>query len=108
DAFAATGYVWARLALRDYTLYEMHIGTFTDEGTFDGAITKLGYLKSELGVTSIELMPVAAFPGERNWGYDGVSLYAVQASYGGPEGLKRLVNAAHRAGVAVMLDVVYN
>src|SRR5438105_726995 len=108
DTFAWTDEHWRGLPLRDYILYELHVGTFTDEGMFDGAITKLGYLKNELGVTAIELMPVAAFPGERNWGYDGVSLYAVQASYGGPEGLKRLVNAAHEIGLAVVLDVVYN
>ncbi len=98
---------WRGLELREYILYELHIGTFTPEGTFDGAIGKLDYLK-QLGITAIELMPVAACPGRRNWGYDGVSPYAVQANYGGPEGLKRLVDAAHRAGLAVMLDVVYN
>ena len=98
---------WRGLDLRDYIIYELHVGTFSPEGTFDGVIQRLNYLKS-LGISVIELMPVAAFPGRRNWGYDGVSLYAVQASYGGPDGLKRLVNAAHRAGLAVMLDVVYN
>jgi maltooligosyltrehalose trehalohydrolase len=98
---------WRGLPLRDYVIYELHIGTFTPEGTFDAAIGKLPYLK-DLGVTIIEVMPVAAFPGTRNWGYDGVSPYAVQASYGGPAGLKRLVNAAHEIGLAVMLDVVYN
>ena len=98
---------WRGLQLKDYILYELHVGTFTPQGTFDAVISKLPYLK-ELGVTVIELMPVAAFPGTRNWGYDGVSLYAVQASYGGPEGLKRLVDAAHAMGLAVVLDVVYN
>ncbi len=98
---------WRGLDLRDYVIYELHIGTFTSEGTFDAAIGKLRYLK-ELGVKVIEIMPVAAFPGARNWGYDGVSPYAVQASYGGPEGLKRLVDAAHSLGLGVMLDVVYN
>ena len=98
---------WRGLDLRDYILYEVHIGTFTPKGTFDAAIGKLAYLK-QLGITVIEIMPVTACPGRRDWGYDGVSPYAVQASYGGPEGLKRLVNAAHRAGLAVMLDVVYN
>ncbi len=73
----------AALRLRDYVIYELHIGTFTPEGTFDAAIAKLPYLK-KLGITVIEIMPVAAFPGTRNWGYDGVSPYAVQASYGGP------------------------
>jgi maltooligosyltrehalose trehalohydrolase len=98
---------WRGLALKDYVSYELHVGTFTPEGTFDGVIEKLPYLK-KLGITAIELMPVAAFPGTRNWGYDGVSPYAVQASYGGTEGLKRLVNAAHAQGLAVVLDVVYN
>ena len=107
DAFVWTAESWTGLALNDYVIYELHVGTFSPEGTFDGVIKKLDHLRS-LGVTAIEIMPVAAFPGKRNWGYDGVSLYAVQASYGGPEGLKRLVNAAHRAGLAVVLDVVYN
>ena len=98
---------WRGLELRDYVIYELHIGTFTPEGTFDGAIGRLECLK-ELGVTVVEIMPVAACPGTRNWGYDGASPYAVQANYGGPEGLKRLVDAAHRVGLAVMLDVVYN
>ena len=107
NAFAWSDHGWRGLDLRDYIIYELHVGTFSPEGTFDGVVQRLDYLKS-LGVTMIELMPVAAFPGRRNWGYDGVSMYAVQASYGGPEGLKRLVDAAHRAGLAVMLDVVYN
>jgi maltooligosyltrehalose trehalohydrolase len=98
---------WRGLSLHDYVIYELHIGTFTPEGTFDAAIARLPYLKN-LGVTVIEIMPVAAFPGARNWGYDGVSPYAVQASYGGPDGLKRLVNAAHQIGMGVVLDVVYN
>jgi len=98
---------WRGLPLKDYAIYELHTGTFTPQGTFDAAIEKLAYLK-KLGVTVIELMPVAAFPGKRNWGYDGVSPYAVQASYGGPAGLRRLVNAAHTEGMAVILDVVYN
>jgi maltooligosyltrehalose trehalohydrolase len=98
---------WRGRKLREYVIYELHVGTFTTEGTFDGVIAKLPYLK-ELGVTVIEIMPVAACPGARNWGYDGVSPYAVQANYGGPEGLKRLVDAAHGIGLAVMLDAVYN
>jgi maltooligosyltrehalose trehalohydrolase len=98
---------WRGLSLTDYLVYELHVGTFTPQGTFDAVIEHLDYLK-KLGITVIELMPVAAFPGRRNWGYDGVSLYAVQASYGGSDGLKRLVAAAHAAGLAVMLDVVYN
>jgi maltooligosyltrehalose trehalohydrolase len=98
---------WRGLPLEHYIIYELHPGTFSPEGTFDGVVQKLSYLR-ELGVTAIEIMPVAAFPGERNWGYDGVALYAVQASYGGPAGLKRLVDAAHQCGLAVILDVVYN
>jgi maltooligosyltrehalose trehalohydrolase len=107
ENFAWSDSEWRGLPLSEYVIYELHIGTFTQEGTFDAAIAKLSYLK-ELGVTVIEIMPVAAFPGTRNWGYDGVSPYSVQASYGGPEGLKRLVDAAHKIGLAVMLDVVYN
>ena len=107
DAFQWNDEKWRGLAYSDYVLYELHVGTFTPEGTFDGVIGKLPYLK-ELGVTAIELMPVAAFPGRWNWGYDGVSPFAVFAGYGGPEGLKRLVDAAHAQGLAVVLDVVYN
>ena len=106
-AFVWSDQYWRGLWLKDYILYELHIGTFTQEGTFDAAIEKLPYLK-KLGITVIEIMPVAAFPGTRNWGYDGASPYAVQASYGGPDGLKRLVDAAHRLGLGVVLDVVYN
>lgn len=98
---------WRGLDLRDYVIYELHVGTFTPEGTFDGVARKLEYLK-QLGVTVIEIMPVAAYPGAHDWGYDGVSPYAVQASYGGPNALKRLIDAAHNAGLAVILDVVYN
>lgn len=107
ESFAWSDAAWRGLALGDYVIYELHVGTFTREGTFDAAILRLPYLK-DLGVTAIEIMPVAAFPGARNWGYDGVSPYAVQASYGGPEGFRRLVNAAHELGLAVVLDVVYN
>ena len=107
NTFAWSDQGWRGLDLREYVIYELHVGTFSPEGTFDGVIQKLDYLKA-LGVSVIELMPVAAFPGRRNWGYDGVSMYAVQASYGGPERLQRLVNAAHGAGLAVILDVVYN
>lgn len=88
-------------------IYELHIGTFTPEGTFDAAIEKLEHLV-QLGVTHVEIMPVNAYPGEHGWGYDGVTLFATQHSYGGPEGLKRLVNACHERGLAVLLDVVYN
>ena len=98
---------WRGFGLRRYVIYELHVGTFTPEGTFDSAIRKLECLK-QLGITVVEVMPVAACPGKRNWGYDGVSPYAVQTNYGGPEGLKRLVDAAHGLGLGVMLDVVYN
>jgi maltooligosyltrehalose trehalohydrolase len=98
---------WAGIPLEDYILYELHVGTFTGEGTFEALIPHLGGLK-DLGITALELMPVAQFPGDRNWGYDGVYPFAVQNSYGGSEGLKTLVNACHRKGLAVVLDVVYN
>jgi len=98
---------WQGLPLEDYLLYELHVGTFTMEGTFSAVIPRLDDLV-ELGVTAIELMPVAQFPGERNWGYDGAFPFAPQNSYGGPEGLKKLVDACHRKGLAVALDVVYN
>jgi len=98
---------WHGLPLTKYIIYELHVGTFTPEGTFDAVIDHLEELK-ELGITAVELMPVAQFPGARNWGYDGVYPFAVQNSYGGPQGLKRLVNACHLKGLAVILDVVYN
>ncbi|MDB9527826.1 malto-oligosyltrehalose trehalohydrolase [Oscillatoria sp. CS-180] len=98
---------WQNLPLQDYVIYELHVGTFTPEGTFEAAIARLPYLK-ELGITAIEIMPVAQFPGARNWGYDGVFPYAVQNSYGGPAGLKQLVEACHQHEIAVILDVVYN
>jgi maltooligosyltrehalose trehalohydrolase len=98
---------WTGPVLKDYVLYELHVGTFTTEGTFDAAICRLDDLQS-LGVTALELMPIAQFPGSRNWGYDGVFPFAVQDSYGGPDGLKRLVDACHRKGLAVVLDVVCN
>ena len=98
---------WFGLPLRDYVIYELHVGTFTSEGTFEGIISHLDELK-DLGITALELMPVAQFPGNRNWGYDGVYPFAVQDSYGGPDGLKRLVNTCHVKGIAVVLDVVYN
>jgi maltooligosyltrehalose trehalohydrolase len=106
-AFKWTDGGWAGVALRDLVLYELHVGTFTQEGTFEAAIEHLPAL-AELGVTAIELMPVAEFPGARGWGYDGVYVSAAQSSYGGPHGLQRLVDAAHRAGLGVVLDVVYN
>jgi maltooligosyltrehalose trehalohydrolase len=98
---------WRGVEYSDYVIYELHVGTFTPEGTLDSAIAKLPYLK-DLGITVVELMPVNAFPGNHNWGYDGVGIYAVQASYGGPEALRRFVDAAHRQGLAVIQDVVYN
>jgi maltooligosyltrehalose trehalohydrolase len=98
---------WKGLALEDYVVYELHPGAFTPEGTFDAIIPRLRKLK-DLGITAVELMPVNQFPGSRNWGYDGVYPYAVQNTYGGPGGLKRLVDAAHCLGLAVILDVVYN
>jgi maltooligosyltrehalose trehalohydrolase len=94
-------------ALAEWVIYELHVGTFSPEGTFAGAIAKLPLL-AELGVTVLEVMPVATFPGARNWGYDGVAPYAVHAAYGGPEGFKCFVDAAHGLGMAVILDVVYN
>jgi maltooligosyltrehalose trehalohydrolase len=107
DEFAWTDSRWRGKPIRDLILYEIHVGTFTPEGTFDAIIPRLRELK-DLGVTAIELMPVAQFPGERNWGYDGVFPYCVQNSYGGPSGLKRLVNACHEENLCVALDVVYN
>ena len=95
------------LPLEELVLYELHVGTFTRDGTFDAAIPYLQGLR-RLGVTAIELMPVATFPGDRGWGYDGVYTYAPHPAYGGPDGLARLVSAAHRAGLGVVLDVVYN
>jgi len=98
---------WCGIPLRQYILYELHVGTFTPEGTFAAIIPHLPELKA-LGITAVELMPIGQFPGSRNWGYDGVYPFAVQHSYGGPAGLKRLVQACHRQGLAVVLDVVYN
>ncbi len=98
---------WKPLSLPSAVLYELHVGTFTPEGTFDGVISRLDDLV-DLGVSTIEIMPVAQFPGARNWGYDGVYIYAPQTSYGGPAGLHRLVDAAHARGLTVVLDVVYN
>jgi maltooligosyltrehalose trehalohydrolase len=98
---------WRGLSLEDYLFYEIHVGAFTPEGTLDAIVERLDDLR-DLGVTAIELMPLAQFPGTRNWGYDGVQPFAVQSSYGGPQALKRLVDACHRRGMAVVLDVVYN
>ena len=98
---------WRGIPLQDYILYELHVGTFTPEGTFEAIPPRLDRLK-DLGITAVEIMPVGQFPGNRNWGYDGVHPFAVQNSYGGPDGLKTLVNACHLKGLAVVLDVVYN
>lgn len=96
-----------KLAPEDLVVYEMHVGCFTAEGTFDAARGHLPGLRA-LGVTAVEVMPVAAFPGQRGWGYDGVYIYAPFDPYGGPAGLARFVDAAHAAGLAVILDCVYN
>ncbi|MEU5821383.1 malto-oligosyltrehalose trehalohydrolase [Streptomyces sp. NPDC047803] len=98
---------WAGRDLPGAVLYELHIGTFTAEGTFDAAAARLGHLE-ELGITHVSLMPVCPFPGVHGWGYEGVSLWAVHEPYGGPEGLKRFVDTAHGLGLAVVLDVVHN
>jgi maltooligosyltrehalose trehalohydrolase len=98
---------WQPPPLASAVMYELHVGTFTREGTFQAAAERIGYLR-ELGVTHVELMPVAEFPGERGWGYDGVDLFAPCQAYGGPHGLKAFVDACHAAGLAVILDVVYN
>ena len=98
---------WRGVDVRGAVTYELHIGTFTPEGTLDSAISRLGHLR-DLGIDIVELMPVAAFPGRRGWGYDGVGLYAVHDAYGGPAALQRFVDAAHQQGIGVALDVVYN
>lgn len=98
---------WQAPPLAAAVIQEIHVGTFTPAGRFDGVIERLDHLAA-LGITHLELMPVAEFPGERGWGYDGVDLYAPHHAYGGPDGLKRLVDACHRRGIAVLLDVVYN
>jgi maltooligosyltrehalose trehalohydrolase len=106
-AFTWTDAGWRGVAARELVVYEMHVGTFTADGTFDAAIAHLRELR-ELGITAIELMPVAEFPGRHGWGYDGVYLNAAHSAYGGPFGLQRLVDAAHGEGLGVILDVVYN
>lgn len=108
DCFTWTDGGWRGRLLNDLIIYELHVGTFTHEGTFESIIPQLSYLKETVGITAIELMPVAQFPGGRNWGYDGVYPYAVQSTYGGPNGLKRFVDVCHAEGLAVILDVVYN
>jgi maltooligosyltrehalose trehalohydrolase len=106
-SFAWTDGGWGGRSTNDLVLYELHVGTFSPEGTFAGAAARLPVLR-DAGVTAIELMPVADFPGERNWGYDGVCLYAPARAYGEPDDLRRLVDRAHALGISVVLDVVYN
>lgn len=107
ERFQWTDDAWRGIPLKHLILYEIHVGIFTPEGTFDAIIPRLDEI-SETGINAIEIMPVSQFPGNRNWGYDGVFPYSVQNSYGGPDGLKRLVDACHSKGIAVLLDVVYN
>ena len=107
SAFRWTDSRWRGGALHGSVIYELHVGTFTAEGTFDAAIGRLDHLR-DLGVHAVELMPVATFPGRHGWGYDGINLWAVHEPYGGPDGLKRFVDACHERGLAVLLDVVYN
>jgi maltooligosyltrehalose trehalohydrolase len=107
DAWSWTDAHWRGVEMADLVLYEIHVGTFTQQGTFAAAIDELPRLR-RLGVTAIELMPIGECPGARNWGYDGVFAWAPQSTYGGPQGLQQLVDAAHAEGLAVFLDVVYN
>jgi maltooligosyltrehalose trehalohydrolase len=107
NAFEWHDAAWQGPPLSGAVIYELHVGTFTQEGTFDAAVGRLDHL-IELGITHIELMPVVPFPGEFGWGYDGVAIFAVRDGYGGPGGLKRLVDACHQRSISVMLDVVYN
>ncbi|HEX2053291.1 MAG TPA: malto-oligosyltrehalose trehalohydrolase [Actinomycetota bacterium] len=107
SAFRWSDHQWTGRPLQGSVLYELHVGTFSAEGTFDGAIAHLPHLV-DLGVDGVELLPVAEFSGTRGWGYDGVDLFAPHSAYGGPEGLKRLVDACHAHGIGVVMDVVYN
>lgn len=112
SAVVAADYAWATpdwkgIPKEKLIIYELHTGTFSPSGTFEGILDKLDYL-ADLGINAIEIMPVAQFPGNRNWGYDGVDLYAIQNSYGGPNGFRNLIDACHQRGIAVILDVVYN
>src|SRR6185295_18565298 len=102
-AFSWSDPGWCGRQLSDYVLYELHVGTFTEEGTFAAAISRLDAL-ADLGITAIEVMPIAEFPGSRNWGYDGVFPFAAQSSYGGVAGLRVFVDACHRRGMCVVLD----
>lgn len=107
DDYSWSDHAWQGLPLHRLVFYELHVGTYTKEGTFEAVIPQLPRLK-DLGITAIELMPIGQFPGRRNWGYDGVYPYAPQSSYGGPAGMKKLVDTAHGHGLAVFLDVIYN
>ncbi len=107
DSFAWNDQDWKGLSIEQMIIYELHVGTFSDKGTFDAVIDKLDHLK-ELGINSIEIMPISQFPGNRNWGYDGVYPFCVQRSYGGAEALRRMIDACHKKEIAVILDVVYN
>ena len=107
SAFRWTDGEWRGLDPETLVIYECHVGAYTPGGTFDALIDQLDQLHA-LGITALELMPVAEFPGRRNWGYDGVDLFAPSSVYGGPEGLRRLVDAAHARGLGIILDVVYN
>src|SRR5690606_9046136 len=98
---------WKGIPLREMIIYELHAGTFTKEGTFEAVIKKLDHFL-DLGINTIEIMPISQFPGDRNWGYDGVYPFAPQLSYGGALGLKKLIDTCHQKGIAVLLDVVYN
>jgi maltooligosyltrehalose trehalohydrolase len=107
EEFAWHDAQWRGIPLDEYVIYELHVGTFTDEGTFDAIIPRLDALR-DLGITAVELLPIAQFPGHRNWGYDGTYVGAAQNTYGGPLALKRLADACHARGLALVLDVVYN
>jgi maltooligosyltrehalose trehalohydrolase len=107
EQFTWTDRDWRGVPRNDLVFYELHVGTFTPQGTFEGVVSRLNDLR-ELGITAVEIMPVGQFPGSRNWGYDGVLPYAAQNSYGGPHGLQKLVDACHAAGLAIFLDVIYN
>ncbi|MFO8147703.1 MAG: malto-oligosyltrehalose trehalohydrolase [Bacteroidota bacterium] len=107
NSFSWNDSSWKGISLDQMVIYELHIGTFTRKGTFEAVISKLDHLL-ELGINCIEILPISQFPGDRNWGYDGVYPFAAQESYGGPEGLKKMIDACHQKGVAVILDAVYN
>ena len=108
SAFHWSDGTWSGIDIEDLMIYELHVGTYAEAGNFESVIPYINYLRNELGVTAIELMPVSQFPGDRNWGYDGVFMYSPQNTYGGPRGLKNLINSCHTGGLAVILDVVYN